>query len=303
MKKLFTLSLLLFIAAFSANAQIDPLYAQYLYNPVVINPAYTGMNKYLNVMSGFRKQWTGFDGSPSTINVTGHTSLFDNKMGVGLMIVEDKIGENKNTLIQGTYAYKLDLDGMILSFGLQAGVVNYRSDNYDLNPYDPGDPYFTGKQNTTKPTFGTGIILKSDKLFLGLSVPRLLQAKANFDNIESQLYTQHFYAFGSYVFMLTPRIRMKPGVLLKAVNGSPLSADVNVQFLLNEQFSVGALTRNLNTYGLMTQLKFSQGYKFGYVLEVPTNNSVGFRYTTHEITLGINLAVFNFHDQFEVSDF
>jgi type IX secretion system PorP/SprF family membrane protein len=303
MKKIFTLSVL-FIGSFVPSfGQIDPLYAQYLYNPVVINPAYTGMNKYMNLMAGVRKQWAGFDGSPTTINITGHTSLFDNKMGVGLMITEDQIGENKNTIVQASYAYKIDLGGTFVSFGLQAGMVNYRSDNFALNPYDDGDEVFMGKQNTTKPTIGTGIILKSDKMFLGLSVPRLLKAKETFDGVESELYTQHFYAFGSYVFMLTPRLRLKPAVLLKAVNGSPLSADVNVQFLLNEQVSAGVLTRNLNTYGAMVQLKFSQVYKFGYVLEVPTNNSVGFRFTTHEVTLGINLAVLDFHDKFEVSDF
>jgi type IX secretion system PorP/SprF family membrane protein len=299
---LLALWFILFTSTYS-TAQVDPLYAQYLYNPVVINPAYTGMNKYMNVMAGFRKQWAGFDGSPTTINVTGHTSLLDNKMGIGLIIIEDQIGENKNTLVQATYAYKIDLGGTYLSFGLQGGMVNYRSDNFELNPYDDGDDVFLGKQNTTKPTFGSGIILKSDKLFLGLSVPRMLKVKADFDNLETELYTQHYYAFGSYVFLLSPRIRAKPSILIKAVNGAPISADLNFQFLLNEQFSAGVLTRNFNTYGVMAQLKLSQGYKFGYVLEVPSNNSVGFRFTTHELTLGINLSVFDFHDQFEVSDF
>jgi hypothetical protein len=96
---------------------------------------------------------------------------------------------------------------------------------------------------------------------------------------------------------------MKPAALIKAVSGSPLSVDVNVQLLLNEQFSLGALTRNLNTFGLMAQLKLSQGFKFGYVFEVPANNSVGFRFTSHELTVGLNLSMMSFHDIFEVSDF
>jgi hypothetical protein len=85
-------------------------------------------------------------------------------MGVGLMIVRDQIGENSNTLIQATYAYKLDLNGTYLSFGLQGGLINYRSDNFTLNPYDQDDAVFLGKQNYTKPTFGAGLIVKNDKL-------------------------------------------------------------------------------------------------------------------------------------------
>src|SRR6476620_1686367 len=89
-------------------AQIDPLYAQYLNNPLVINPAYTGLNKELNVSASFRKQWAGFDGSPTTINFTAHSSLFGNKMGAGLIVVSDKVGENSNTIIMGTYGYKIE---------------------------------------------------------------------------------------------------------------------------------------------------------------------------------------------------
>ncbi|MFN3841201.1 MAG: PorP/SprF family type IX secretion system membrane protein, partial [Cyclobacteriaceae bacterium] len=212
-----------------AKAQVDPLYAQYLNNPFLINPAYAGMNKYLNVMTGFRKQWTGFEGSPATVSLTGHTNLADDKMGIGLIISQDKIGENKNTLVQAAYSYKINLDqGTLLSFGLQAGMMNYRSDNSELNPYDPTDPVFSGVQNTTKPTFGAGVLVKGDKYFIGLAVPRLLKASTDFESTsgtgEVDLYTQHFYGFASYMFMISDQLRFKPAVLVRAVSGSPLSA-------------------------------------------------------------------------------
>jgi type IX secretion system PorP/SprF family membrane protein len=290
-----------------ATSQVDPLYAQYLNNPFLINPAYAGMNKYLNVMAGFRKQWAGFDGSPSTLSLTGHTSLADNKMGLGLIISQDKIGENKNTLVQAAYAYKINLDqSTVLSFGLQAGMMNYRSDNSELNPYDPTDPLFSGVQNTTKPTFGAGVLVKGDKYFIGLAVPRLLKATTDFEETsgtgEVDLYTQHFYGFASYLFMISERLRFKPGVLVRAVAGSPLSADINAQVNIEDRYAVGLFTRNFNTYGLLAQLKFSQ-YRFGYTFELPTNKSVGTNFTTHDLTLGINLGLFRFHDTLELSDY
>ena len=117
-KRLYIPFLFVFILCLSPKtyAQIDPLYAQYLNNPLVINPAYTGLNKELAASVSFRKQWAGFDGSPTTINATLHTSLFDNKMGAGIMIVSDQVGENKNTMAVATYGYKIQMEDIFLSF-------------------------------------------------------------------------------------------------------------------------------------------------------------------------------------------
>lgn len=297
------LLLVMMLAYTPAVAQIDPLYSQYLNNPYLINPAYTGMNQYLNVMAGFRKQWAGFEGSPVTMSLTTHTSLFNNKMGTGIIISQDQIGETRNTLVQGTYAYKIKLpNDHTFSFGLQAGMMNFRSDNAQLNPLDAGDPLFVSRQNTSKPTFGAGILFKSDRLFVGASIPRLLKAIQEYDDTESELYTQHFYGFASYVFLISPRVRFKPAVLVRGVSGSPVSTDLNFQFNVDERYAFGGLTRNFKTYGFLVQLKMTR-YRFGYVFELPTNKSVGVNFTTHDFTVGINLSLFDFHDILEVSDF
>jgi type IX secretion system PorP/SprF family membrane protein len=279
-----------------AQAQVDPLYAQYLNNPLMINPAYTGLNNNLNASVTYRKQWAGFDGSPSTANVSAHTSLHDSKMGAGIIILQDQAGNSKNTEIQLTYGYRLDLDQKFLSFGLQAGVLNFKSNNNELNPYDPNDPAFNGNQNFTKPSFGAGVILHSERYFFGLSVPRMLKATAKENDVRTNLYDQHFYLTGAYVFFLSERVRLKPSILVKAVKGAPLSADYNFSVNLDEKYTIGAFTRNLNTLGLLAQLKFADAYRFGYTFELPTNRSVGTRFTTHEIMLGINMAIFSFQD-------
>lgn len=280
--------------------QIDPLYAQYLNNPLVINPAYTGFNPSLNISTSFRKQWAGFDGSPTTINFTATSSLVDNRMGAGLIVVSDKIGENNNTLALGTYGYKIGFDNMSLSFGLQAGVSNYRSDNTKLTIEDETDPYFAPNQNITKPVFGAGVILSSENLFVGLSVPRMLAEKETLgsgtDAVNALLYSQHFYGFASYVIFINEHIRLKPATLIKFVPGNPVSVDLNAIVNLDERYSMGTFTRNFNTYGLLASAKIAKSYRLGYAFELPTNKSVGVNFTTHEITLGLSFSVFDFHD-------
>ncbi len=297
--------LLTFAISFVLNlqAQNDPLYAQYLNNPLLINPAYTGLNNNLNASISYRKQWTGFDGSPSTANVSAHTSLANNKMGIGLMLLQDKLGNANNTEIQGTYAYKIGFDGKYISFGLQAGVLNFRSDDSALNPYDKNDAVFMQNQNITKPSFGAGVILKNDRFFIGLSVPRMLKASGTFidsasNAFESNLYSQHFYATAAYVFYLSERIRLKPSLLIKAVKGAPISIDYQANIILDEKYIAGLYTRNFNSVGGLLQFKCTNGLRFGYAYEIPLSNSVGTRFNTHEISLGVNLSLFSSHDTF-----
>lgn len=284
---------------FQANAQEDPLYAQYLSNPLVINPAYSGLNNNLNASISYRKQWVGFEGAPVTVNASAHTSLAKNKMGLGAIVISDKNGANNNTEAYLTYAYKLKLANTNLSFGLQGGFIHYRANNGELNPYDPTDPLFNQNFSTIKPGFGAGLMLYNERFLIGLSVPRMLQPNVNLgttaEAVETALYQQHYYASFAMVTYLSERVRLKPSILVKAVEGAPVSVDFNATFNLDERYSLGLFTRNLNTAGVITQIRFAEAYRFGYTYEMPFNNSVGSRYASHEVTLGFNLALLASH--------
>lgn len=295
--KHFLLSLLLTFLFSSSYSQIDPLYAQYLNNPVLINPAYTGLNNNLTAALSYRRQWSGFDGNPVTANVNAQFSLLENKLGLGIILVQDRIGPNLNTEAYTTYSYKISTEsGGVFSFGLQAGLINYRSDNGKLNAYDITDPAFSSNQSLTKASFGAGIIFRTERLFVGLSVPRMLKQENTYEEVVTSLYKQHLYFNFAYVFFLSEHVRFKPSVLLKGVQGSPVSIDYNFFINLDERYTVGAFTRNLNTAGLVLQMKLGDKYQFGYAFEVPSNKSVGTTYLSHEITLGISLPVLSYHD-------
>lgn len=286
------LLLTILLPSFKAVAQIDPLYALYQNNPLTLNPAYTGLNNNFNASISYRKQWAGFEGSPTTVNFSSHTSLAGNRMGLGFLLIKDQIGVNKNTEVHLAYSYKLTSGDRTLSFGLQAGLINFRSNSEDLNPFDKQDPAFAGSQNFTRPSFGAGIILSSEKYFFGVSVPRLLNNTVSINGVESNLYEQHFYATAGYVFYLSERLRFKPSVLARGVTGSPVSVDYNASVNLDQKYTVGIFSRNLNTGGFLTQIRFGEIYRIAYAFEVPFDNSVGTRFTTHEISFSFNLAVF-----------
>jgi len=302
--KYFLLIVVCIALAYSSFGQQDPLYAQYINNPMVINPAYAGLNNNLNASVSYRSQWGGFEGNPVTMNVNSHMSLVDNKVGVGMLLVQDKIGNVKNTEFQAAFSYRIKLEDKTFSFGMQAGVINFRNNFNDLNLTNQGDPAFTENENLSKPNIGAGMILKSEKYFVGLSVPRLLSTTiSSGSGGELQLYNQHFYLFGAYVFYINERIRLKPSVLFKGVSGSPISTDLNFNVNIDTKYTAGIFTRNFNAYGLMLQAKLADRFKLGYTFEIPTNNSVGTQFTTNEIFLGIQLPVLSSHDRGVISNF
>jgi type IX secretion system PorP/SprF family membrane protein len=266
-------------------------------NPLLINPAYAGLNNNLNAMLGYRTQWVGLDGKPTTLNASAHTSLMNNKLGAGIVLIQDRIGNISNTETNLSVAYKLEFKEQVVSFGMQAGFQNYRTDFSELNVFDPGDNAFIGGERGTRVNIGAGAILKSEKYFIGISIPRLMPSTFENGGQEFELYNQHFYVEGAYVHYLNSNIRLKPSLLLRGVKGAPASVDLAFNVNLNAIHTAGLFTRNFNTYGLLVQTLLKEQYRFGYVFELPTNKSVGSNVTTHEISLGILLSVLPFHER------
>ncbi len=277
-------------------AQQDPLYSQYLNNPFVLNPAYAGLTDNLNLSVSYRAQWTGLEGSPKTMNANGHISLLNNRAGAGLMLISDRIGNTTINEALSSYSYRIKVTNeKTLSFGVQAGMVNYQIDNSKVTPWDVTDHLFQGNSSESKPSIGFGVILKSERFFLGASVPRMLRSTLQTQGLQSTLYTQHFYFMGSYLIFLSEKIRFKPSILIKAVSGAPASFDLNASFIINQNYQAGLLTRNFKTCGVFMQALIKDSFRFGYVYELPINSSSSLNFSTHEVTLGFRMNMLSFH--------
>ncbi len=296
------LLLLLLISGVKIYAQQDPLYSQYMMNPLLINPAYSGITTDLNASVMYRKQWAGFEGSPVTMNANAHIALANNRMGAGLIILQDQIGTDKTIEVTATYGYHIKLNNdLTLSFGLQGGVINYQSDYDDLK-INRADTKFSNISEW-KPNIGSGLLLHNQRFMVGLSVPKLLKATSVGESVSTALYNQHAYLFAGYVVQLSNRIKLKPWVLARTVSGAPISFDYAASLKVDDSYTLGLFTRNFSAYGFLAQINLGDTFRFGYVFELPTNKSVGTQFTTHEITLGVRLGVLTFHDMAMIRNF
>jgi type IX secretion system PorP/SprF family membrane protein len=300
MKRILTAILLLW--CITGYAQQDPLYSQYLNNPILLNPAYAGSNQRWQTTAGYRTQWSGFDGNPTTLNFSSHLSLVDNKVGLGFIAIQDKIGETKNTEFNLNYSYRLEVkENKYLYFGLSTGMVRYNSDPGLLNLQVKNDPSFT-YTNEFQFNTGVGVMMKTEQYMIGFSVPKLIPTSINQADATVQVYNQHLYLFGVFTHNFNERLMLKPALLFKGVKGAPISIDVNINLVIDQSYTVGLLTRNLNTLGVMAQIKMKQ-YKLGYVFEMPTNQSEIQQFLSHEISLTYSLPFLDFHDRSMFSNF
>jgi len=78
--------------------------------------------------------------------------------------------------------------------------------------------------------------------------------------------------------------------------GLVMDRDHNAAINLDERYTAALFTRNFNTYGFLAQIRLGDLYRVGYAFEVPTNSSVGTRFTTHEFSFGVNLAFLKSHE-------
>lgn len=294
MRKLYLLFIALFFSGYG-YAQQDPLYSQYLTNPMIFNPAYVGLNNSFNASVSYRNQWAGFNGAPSTANFNTHASLVDNKVGLGAMFIRDKAGFLNNSELEFLGSYKLNFSKYTFSFGMQFGFANSTYRYFDVTMVDPNDPAYPAfNTRYSWPNVGAGAILKGDQFILGVSVPRMTKTKAGDTNFLIQ--SQHVYIYGAYVYYLGTRLRLKPSVLLRGVKGSPLAADLNFNINIDTKYSAGAFVRNFNSYGVILQAWFFDKARVGYSFELPAGSSVGPQYVTNEITLAIRMGLLKTHD-------
>ena len=252
MKKYVLLLVILIISSLEMiNAQQDAQYTQYMYNTLVVNPAYAGSRGVLSIAGLHRSQWVGLDGAPNTQTLSLHTPT-GKSVGLGLSIVNDEIGNgtSQETNFDLAFSYTLLLSqDRKLSFGLKAGGHLLNIDFSKLSGFtdEQAANTFMNIDNKFSPNFGAGIYYHTDRFYMGLSIPNFLQTE-HFDNSgasSSFLASErmNWYLISGYVFDLNANLKLKPAVLFKLVNGAPLQTDFSVSALFNEKLSLGAAYR------------------------------------------------------------
>lgn len=284
-------------AGSAAHAQYDPLFTQYMFNEMFINPAYAGSREAISSTALYRDQWAGIDGAPKTQTLSIHGPVRNKKMGLGFSVMNESIGIEKKVGVFGTYAYRIQTsDEGHLSFGLNAGIINLRQNFLEVIEHDPGDPQFSENAQSVVPNAGFGIYYNTKKMYAGFSIPRLIdnyldvENGLNFENkFDSKNF--HYYLTCGYVFDLSSTVKLKPMTMIKASEGAPMQMDFSVAAQFKEIFWIGSTVRSGDAIAVFTQINITKQLRLGYSFDYTLTKLNDYGHGSHEITLGYDIPL------------
>lgn len=269
----------------SVSAQQDAQYTQYMFNTLAVNPAYAGSRGQLSIAALYRSQWVGLDGAPKTQTINLHSPIRNSNLGYGVSIVNDQIGDGvvQETYIDGTVSYTLKLaQDRKLSFGVKVGGNLLNLDFEKLRKIDDEVVETDNIDNRFSPNFGLGFYYHTNKFYLGVSAPNLVETdhfdNSNRDSDGVQFLSKdkvNLYAITGYVFDLNNTLKFKPAVLTKVVSGAPLQVDLSANFMFNEKFTFGAAYRWDAAVSAMAGFQLSDQLMLGLAYDKETTELGG----------------------------
>jgi type IX secretion system PorP/SprF family membrane protein len=281
------------------EAQFDAMFTQYMFNETFINPAYAGSKEAMSATLLHRQQWVNFPGRPITTSFAMHGPLLDNKMGLGLNVLSEKVGAMNRNLVYGTYAYRLKVheEGTV-AFGLMGGLDNqihrYANLKVSDDPDAPIDPNFLqNTPNVMAANFGMGVYYNTRTYYAGLSVPRLLDndVKFNYNGTKTVKVTSlkasrfTYYLTLGNVFTLNESLKLRGTAMVKAVKNAPVQLDLSAVTLINDMIWAGLSYRSNSSLALILGFQVNKQFLVNYSYDYGLNRIQRYSQGSHEFAL------------------
>jgi len=292
MKKIFCFLFLYIIANLAAIAQQDPQFTFNKMTQLSVNPGSAGNDGVVNGLILNRYQWVGIAGAPKTLlfSVGGATQLLGFESGVGLNIMSDDLGNQKNISVNFDYAYRKKISLGDLAIGTSIGFYSIAFGGEWTVP--DGDNWVLNDNFVPKPgsqlafDVGLGVLLKSNDYYLGASVTHLNQAALVFQDQASTYLARHYYLSGGYnISLADPLFEIQPSVLFKT-DMVAYQADITVDLVYKKRYSAGLNYRINDAIGVLLGFEMVNGLRIGYAYDIMTSALSGYGYGSHELYLG-----------------
>jgi type IX secretion system PorP/SprF family membrane protein len=286
----------LMLTAVVSYGQQDAQFTQYMYNTINVNPAYAGSRDAISIFALHRTQWVGLEGAPVTKVISLNAPLNRNNLGLGVSIINDKIGPTDENSISADLSYSIPTsETFTLSFGIKATANLFNLDASRLAPKDADDASLQNYNKFT-PNIGAGMYWYSEKVYIGLSIPNFIESDYYRDD-DVAIYKEkiNYYLIAGYVFDFNESVKFKPAMLTKVVQGAPLQLDISGNFMLMDKFIVGLAYRWSAALSATVGFQVTDGMYIGYGYDQETTNLKNYSSGSHEIFL--RYEIFNSTDK------
>lgn len=293
-------------AAGDGFAQQRPQLTHYLFQQLAFNPAYAGAKGHLQSGLSLRSQWMGLEGAPRTAYFNVHSALRNDRLALGFQAQSDALGPTSYTNIQAVYAYRVALEEVRFSAGIQVGMENYRADWSRLDLENPADDAFPAVATSWwNPVIGVGVMAQGDRWYAGVSCPYLIEQYLFYES-GNALFTRrlrHLYAMTGGQWELAADWRLFGATLFSAAWGSesqrsPVSWDLYGSVFYREllmtglswQSGLGGLGPG-QTAGLFVMVQLDNGLRAGLSFDVPVSRLATATSGSLECAVGYDLKV------------
>jgi type IX secretion system PorP/SprF family membrane protein len=300
-----------------AASQNEVTYSQYMFNNLLINPAYAGYKEDVNINLLSRNQWVGIKGAPTTQSLIADGAFFYNKnVGLGLTVLNDQIGIQGQTAIMGNYAYRLPVgETGRLSFGVGLGAIQFSLNSEKAVISDQTDASFSGTQNYLSPDAKLGVHYSDDKFYVGLSANNLLTTALNSNNQRARfiiLPPVHLFLTVGTILNLNDEVKIKPSLMLRDDPNAMGNFDINTSILFKDVLWIGGsyrvgvdmwkknigenVTFQRNSLVGLVEVFIAKQFRIGYAYDYSLSGLSSYSSGSHEISLGLTIGNRNYRN-------
>lgn len=299
MRRIYIILIVLLGFSSGLKAQQQPVTDLYIFEGLVINPAYAGSQIQFSTSIIHRDQWINFPGAPTTDMFSIHSSFWDTKIGVGLLVTNDRIGIHNDFGTYGSFAYRIKMTPGTLAMGLQGGFNYITTDFTKLDLKDPLDDLLQGQVSALNPNFGAGLYFTTtnNRTYVGLSVPYILNSE--FVDVESVLSEakryRYYYAYGGTTLKASENIKLKPMLMLRFQAGAPLTFDVGFGAVFYDVMKLGVNYRLNDNIAFILDMELLEQLHLGYAYEHTLSEISQYSSGTHEIMINFRFKSERLH--------
>jgi type IX secretion system PorP/SprF family membrane protein len=312
MKNNFSFFILFILVNLAAQAQQESLFSNYMLMKSVTNRSFVGADNAIDAVFCNRTEFLGFNSSAavsgipvtSVFGVDAPVEIFGKQSGIGILMMNDKIGFSKNVSVDFTYAYHHRLKNGTLGIGLSLGFNNYsltptwvtdlNDDDFDMWTEATGDPSIPNGFHTIDFTVGLSAHYQTPQYYLGLSASNLNEADITDPAKTDKEIVYAYYATtlnlsGAYNIELPdPLFDLQPSFVLRTDLAS-YSLDLNATMFYKKRHWAGFGLRmspgNIASFTLLGGTELVNGLNVGYALDVNTSGLIYGGATSHEIVV------------------
>jgi type IX secretion system PorP/SprF family membrane protein len=307
--------------SFPALSQFVPISSQSFQFLSTYNPAFSGIDPFMDIKLGVHYQWAGFQGAPRSgnlsfnmrlkqpLDVTSNALRLSNPgaikiprgklsiHGLSANVFELTYGVINTSGGSVNYSFHAPITKRIyLAIGAGAFIQNTKINYGDITLRDINDTYFNDLKNRggsrTDLTIRAGVLLYSKSFYFGASYfPVWQTALSDPGGLSSYKFYQGSAQIG-YSVLVSPTFYVKPSVLAIMLVNNTFNIDYSVKGFVGDRVWFGLTYRDVKSGLGMLGFNINDTFSVSYSYEMSLGKFKTYNDGTHELVMAVRLNNF-----------